>query len=114
MKTYRVFVNHTVTVDDFEQGELETVNGYTTDEVYQARNPIDAIKAHFNYLGLSFNLKHSDIDHEGDLYHSNTVDSDNEEASNSDLDLWRKGKLTLYVDSQFITVYEQVKVVLTN
>jgi hypothetical protein len=109
MKKYLIKSDHNIYVDDFNEGELEYINFYATEDFVKAENARDAIKKYFeSSLYFSFDpnnlFKSEDYIHKG--FYSILVDEDNNEASNSDISLWREGLKKLYSDNITIETYE--------
>lgn len=112
MKKYRIKSEHTIHVDDYNEGEQEYINFQTHSAVLSAKNPIEAIKLYFEKeLYLSLDIKCSDTNEDNLVfYYSNLVDLDNCEASERQIERWKKGELTLYSNSTSLTIEELIPI----
>jgi len=114
MRNFKIISNHTVSVDNYNEGEQENVNNYSLNATIKAENPRKAIELYFeNELFYKFNFENSFIPHEEEdeaeeniLIYDVLVDFDNEEASERRINSWKKGKETLYNNNIFITIFE--------
>lgn len=110
MKTYKVTTNHSVYIDDYNEGELDYVNGYNVDAIIKAENVQEAINKYYtNILGFTFDFQHAEVMNEDEesqdiLHYSNLVDDDNSEASAGDILQWKSGNKKLYANDTQCTV----------
>ena len=112
MKNFKVTTNHDIYEDSYENGEEENVNNYIVTSEQKAENAIEAIKKHYeNELCYSDFKKEFAGFEDGDdsLHYSNIVDEDNYEATNEQIDKWKKNKIKLYANNMVFTVYELIK-----
>lgn len=110
MKTYKIESSHTVHIDDYKGGELDYCNSYNLSKELKAESPKEALKDYIEkFLYYEYEESYIDSD-EGLIYTSYLVDVDNNEASNSLIKLWKKGKQTLYSNSVNFTIYELTQI----
>lgn len=109
MKKFRIVSNHEVYEDNYNEGELGYVNGYTLDGIYKMDNWQQAIENHFNENGLSIEMKDCEIE-DGILYTSCLVNSDGVQPFNNELQDFKKGLINLYSDNITVIVQELVTV----
>ncbi len=118
MKNFKITSMHSVYIDSYEQGELESVNNYDMKETVKAETVKDAIIKYVeNSLFYSFDYDSAEIDEESNLIHwSNLVNVDNEEVTSKDAiySQWKKGKATLYNNQYSMSVEELTTVKLTK
>jgi hypothetical protein len=118
MKKYYIESTHEVYIDTYNEGEGKHVNSYTQKAMISAENQREAIQKYFeNELYFDFNFQHASIDHEeglneniNTLHYSNLVDDDNAEASKSEIEAWKRGVVTLYSNSTYLTIFELTEV----
>ena len=115
MKTFKIYSAHDVYIDDYEQGELDRVNGYTVANEIEANDVWEAIEKYFEttlyYDFKKGNASKSD-EVENELHYSVLVDVENLEASENQIEKWKQGKEKLYSNNITITVYEIIGTVL--
>lgn len=118
MKKFIISSEHNVYVDTYKEGEMELVSGYSINNtIIEAENAREAIQKYFeNTLHFSFNFDFACIDNEeqinetkNTLNYSNLVDSENREASEKEIELWKKNELRLYSCNTFLTINEIVE-----
>ena len=112
MKTFKIHSAHDVYIDDYEQGELDRVNGYTVTNEVEANDVWEAIEKYFEttlyYDFKKDNASKSD-EVENELHYSVLVDVENFEASENQIEKWKQGKEKLYSSNITITVYEIIE-----
>ena len=115
MKTFKIRSAHDIYIDDYEQGELDRVNGYTVTNEVEANDVWEAIEKYFEttlyYDFKKDNASKSD-EVENELHYSVLVDVENLEASENQIEKWKQGKEKLYSSNITITVYEIIGTVL--
>ena len=115
MKTFKIYSAHDVYIDDYEQGELDRVNGYTVTNEVEANDAWEAIEKYFEttlyYDFKKDNASKSD-EVENELHYSVLVDVENLEASEKDVQLWKRNLKKLYSNNITITVYEIIETTL--
>ena len=115
MKTFKIHSAHDVYIYDYEQGELDRVNGYTVTNEVEANDVWEAIEKYFEttlyYDFKKDNASKSD-EVENELHYSVLVDVENLEASENQIEKWKQGKEKLYSSNITITVYEIIGTVL--
>ena len=111
MKTYFIESVHDVYIDDYNEGETTHVNFYDIKQNVKAENTREAINKFFEkILFYKFNFENAIITNEEDenepvnrLEYSVLVDEENNEASEIDIEKWKKNKKTLFANN--ITIY---------
>ena len=115
MKTFKIHSAHDIYINDYEQGELDRVNGYTVTNEVEANDVWEAIEKYFEttlyYDFRKDNASKSD-EVENELHYSVLVDVENLEASEKDVQLWKRNLKKLYSNNITITVYEIIETVL--
>ena len=115
MKTFKIRSAHDIYIDDYEQGELDRVNGYTVTNEVEANDVWEAIEKYFEttlyYDFKKDNASKSD-EVENELHYSVLVDVENLEASENQIEKWKQGKEKLYSSNITIAVYEIIETVL--
>ena len=104
MKTYIIKTSHEIEKDTYNEGLISYVNSYNLKSEIKAENPRDAIQKYFDeHLYYTFNFKTAYILHEEEeneatnvLFYDVLVDEENNEATEKEIELWKKDKLTLY------------------
>jgi hypothetical protein len=105
---YLITSIHEVVVDSYEHGETESVNFYTHESRHKELNN-EAIAGHFSQLGFSFDADNMYKD-EDRVYYSWLVNSNDEEASESERQKWMKDKLKLYGNNASVTFQQLIDV----
>ena len=103
MKVYIIKTSHEIE-DSYANGLLNYVNSYNLRHEIKALTPREAIQKYFEeYLYYTFDFKYAYILHEKEeneatnvLFYDVLVDEENNEATESQINLWKKDKLTLY------------------
>lgn len=115
MNEYLIRSSHTVSEDSYNDGELDYVNGYELSYFIKATDPSNAIQQYIERkLYYKFNPKFIDTSSDDiSVYYNVLVDVDNAEATESEYELWKQGKLKLYNDCIRIEVYN-VSIVTNN
>lgn len=110
MKTFILNCHHSIEVDSYQNGELENVNNFDTNGQYKTETPIEAIEKHFYSLGYNFDKNYIDTDEEEEnkIFYSVLCDEENDEATESQIELWKKDEKILYSNNMIIYVYELV------
>lgn len=114
MKNYIVKSFHEVFVDDYNEGELNHVNGYELSDEVQADTVHGAVTKYLqDNLGYNLDFKNCEVnpDDKANLQTYCLVDVDNMQPSNEDIELWKQGKATLYANYIDMFIYEVSKVV---
>jgi hypothetical protein len=110
-KEYYIKSNHSVFIDDYEQGEGKQVNEYNLKAIIKAQNVKEALIKYFDKkLYFSFDIKFIHDNDEGGFYYSNLVDEENSEATESEVNQWKEGKKTLYSNNTYLSIYELNKI----
>jgi hypothetical protein len=115
MIEYFIKSYHSIYEDSYNDGELDFANGYELSYFIKADSPANAIQQYIeNKLYYKFNSKCFCEDNEqSNVCHYNVlVDEENCEASESEYELWKQGKMQLYTDNIRIAVYTMTPVVL--
>jgi hypothetical protein len=115
MNEYLIKSYHTVSEDSYNDGELDYVNGYELSYFIKATDPSNAIQQYIERkLYYKFNPKFIDTSSDDiSVYYNVLVDIDNAEATESEYELWKQGKLKLYNDCIRLEVYN-VSIVTNN
>ena len=115
MNEYLIRSYHTVSEDSYNDGELDYVNGYELSYFIKATDPSNAIQQYIERkLYYKFNPKFIDTSSDDiSIYYNVLVDIDNAEATESEYELWKQGKLKLYNDCIRLEVYN-VSIVTNN
>ena len=112
MKTFKIHSAHDIYIDDYEQGELDRVNGYTLTNEVKANDAWEAIEKYFEttlyYDFKKDNASKSD-EVENELHYSVLVDVENLEANERQIEKWKQGKEKLYSNNITIAVYEIIE-----
>ena len=112
MKTFKIHSAHDIYIDDYEQGELDRVNGYTVTNEVEANDVWEAIEKYFETT-LYYNFKKDNSSKsdevENELHYSVLVDVEALEASENQIEKWKQGKEKLYSSNITITVYEIIE-----
>ena len=115
MKKFIISSTHEIFKDSYNEGETDYVNGYSLkSKIINSETTKEAIQKYFEYeLYYKFNFDYAHIDHEEDidaskntLHYSVLVDNENSEASEYEIELWKKDKLELYANHIFLTIHE--------
>ena len=111
MKTYVIDCQHLIYIDSYSQGETENVNNFDTNGKYSAEMPTEAIEKHLYSLGYNFNENYIDTDEEEEnkIFYSVLCDEENDEATESQIEDWKKDEKILYSNNMIIYVYELTK-----
>ena len=109
MKNYLVKSYHTVYEDSFENGEGEQTNSYFLKEEMTAENPKEAAKQFIeNSLFYKFSEEYFEpLD--GEFHYSTLVEAEKYEATESEIEQWKKEEKKLYANQYNIEVFELVK-----
>lgn len=114
MKNYIIKTSHEIDVDSYNDGQGKNVSYYQKESQIKAETPRDAITQYFeNVLYYTFDFKNAYIIHEEDededkntLFYDILVDEESIEASQNEIELWKKGKKTLYNNRIHLSIYE--------
>jgi len=114
MKTYIINTSHDIQVDEYQNGIKEDVNFYYLEDKIQAETPRKAIEKYFKeFLYYNFTFDNAYIVHEeyedenkNTLYYDILVDEENLQATEKDIEEWKKGEKTLYNNSLYLKIYE--------
>lgn len=104
MNTYIIKTSHEIEKDSYTDGLLNYVNSYNLKHEIKANNAREAIQKYFDeYLYYTFDFKSAYILHEEEkgeatniLFYDVLVDEENDQATENQIELWKKDKLTLY------------------
>ena len=104
MNTYIIKTSHEIEKDSYNDGLLNHVNNYYLKYEIKANSPREAIQKYFEYyLYFTFDFEAAYILHEKEeneatnvLFYDVLVDEENNEATEDQIKLWKKDKLTLY------------------
>ena len=103
---YWVESSHTIEKNDYEQGITDYVNSYDLNDRIIASSPKEAIKKYFEgVLCFDYNEEFADFGEEWVSYNV-LVDADNMEATEQQIEQWKKGEIELYNDFISIWVYK--------
>ena len=112
MKTFKIHSANDVHIDDYEQGELDRVNGYTVTNEVEANVVWEAIEKYCETT-LYYDFKQdnaSKIDVvEYLFFYSVVVEVENLEANERQIEKWKQGKEKLYSSNITITVLKLQK-----
>lgn len=89
--------------DDYNEGEGLAVNWWQHESEHNAIE--SALQQHFEQLGLSYDANFL-LEDDGNRWYSWIVDADNNEATESQAELWKQGKLNLYSLHANIKIYK--------
>ena len=97
---YTVTANHDIVVDDYNDGELESIRSHTQIDTFEAKDPLEAIEKYFEFIGYTYASERSEID--GDtLFYSVHVNGHDVEPSEDEIHAGEKVKKhymqTIYV-----------------
>lgn len=110
MKKYFIHSQHDVFVDSYKDGELENVNHYSVDSFVNSENHKKEIEFYFsNVLFYDFKFELSDFE-DGVLFYSVLVDSENIQATEKDIKVWRMGKKKLYSNNISLKICECIDI----
>jgi len=104
----KVTIHVDVYEDDYEEGEGKNVNSYTVDWL---KNPIvkadDLLEYLYDNVYLSRYATDYTIDDDGFIHTSRLEDADGREASESEIEKWKKGEMKLY-SAHYLIIVEAV------
>ena len=107
MNEYLIKSYHNIYVDDYNEGELDHINGYNMTAFIKAPDAGDAIQQYIeNCLYYKFNSNY--LDTSGDdisSYYDVLVNKDDAEATENERELWKNGELKLYNNQIMIEAY---------
>lgn len=89
--------------DDYNEGEGLAVNWWQHESEHDAIE--SGLQQHFEKLGLSYDTNFL-LEDDGNRWYSWIVDADNNEATESQAELWKQGKLNLYSLNANIKIYK--------
>lgn len=118
MKTYIIKTSHEIEKDSYNDGLISHVNCYNLEQQIKATTAREAIQNYFeNYLYYTFDFKAAYILHEEEeneaeniLFYDVLVDEENNEATEKEIEIWKKDKLTLYNNRIHLSIYELTKI----
>lgn len=111
MKKFRIVSDHDIFIDDYEQGELSNVNGFSHDSIQKADTVQDAVLNHLLELCYTVDIKDVETSECGEfLQTSVTVNKDNIQPYESEINDWKQGKCKLYNDHVTISAEELISV----
>jgi hypothetical protein len=111
MKNYIIKTSHETDIDSYNEGQGKNVNYYQEESQIKARTPREAITQYFkNVLYYTFEFDNAYIIHEekgkNTLFYDVLVDEESMEASQNQIELWKKGEKTLYNNRIHLSIYE--------
>jgi hypothetical protein len=117
MKKFIISSTHEIFKDSYTEGETDYVNSYSLKSEINSETTREAIQKYFeDELYYKFNFDYARINHEelnnepkNTLHYSVLVDNENSEASEAEIELWKKDKLDLYSNNIFLTIHELTK-----
>lgn len=113
MNTYIIKTSHEIEKDTYKEGITSYVNSYNLKSEIKANTPREAIQKYFDeHLYYTFDFKTAYIVHEEEegeptnvLFYDILVDQENHEATEEQIKLWKKDKLTLYNNSIHLEIF---------
>lgn len=106
MATFIIKSYHSVSIDKYNEGELDTVNWYDLSSEIDAENYKQAIEKYFDKT-LFYELNFDNVNIiENVLKYNVLVDAENSEASESQIENWKNDEITLYNNHINLYVYE--------
>lgn len=109
-KKFVISSHHDIYVDDWNEGELDFVNGYSMSETIEAETWKEAVNTYFEKV-LHYNLGIENCDIEDDyIVTSCLVDEDILQPTDKEVEDWKEGKRTLYSNVIMVYVDELIKV----
>jgi hypothetical protein len=111
MKQFRIVSNHSVYIDNYEDGEQDYVNGYELENTIKAETKEEAINKYFSdFLYFNLSIENCEASEDGYLQTSCLLDEENIQPTSKEIELWKENKLKLYVNHIDLKVYELVEV----
>lgn len=89
--------------DDYNNGEGKHVNSWDYQSEHDAIE--SALQQHFGKLGLSYDANLS-LEDDGNRWYSWTVDEDCCEATDEEIEQWKRGEIKLYSQHASIKIYK--------
>jgi hypothetical protein len=106
MNRYRINSVHSVYEDSYTEGEGRFVNEWDQKSTVSAESVQDAIKEYYKKeLYMEYKPEDTETD-ENRLYDSRMVDENNYTPSESQIESWKKGELTLYAENITLYIYK--------
>jgi hypothetical protein len=113
MNTYIIKTSHEIEIDNYKEGLTNYVNSYSLKSEIKAATPREAIQKYFDeYLYYNFDIKYACILHEEEeneptnvLFYDVLVDEENNEATESQRELWKKDKIILYNNRIYLEIF---------
>lgn len=115
MKTlFLVQSYHSAFIDDYIDGELDCVNTWDSEAQICAENAEQAINDYLQkHLCYNLDIKCGEVDTEANCFWTSLlVDSDNLQPTSAEVEMWKKGGLTLYSMDIKLHVYTINEVIL--
>lgn len=109
MKKYQIQSIHTVFIDNYENGEGNQVNLYSLNKIIKAETPKEAIIEYIkDFLYYDISPEHLEKDEEKpNVIHTGAlVDEDNSQATERQIEDWKKGLINLYSNNIYIVIEE--------
>lgn len=115
MNFFFIESQHDIVIDNYNDGEGSSVNWYSNSANIEAENAIQAIEKYFkeSLYFEGFAIKDAAIAHIEDfsneknlLHYSYLVDSENCQASEYEIEQWRKGEFVLYSNNVSLRIWE--------
>lgn len=113
MKNFEILSSHYIYVDHYEDGEGDQVNYFTLKSTHEANDYKEAVNNHLEFYGYNLGIENCEIDKENNVIQTSClVNASNEQPSNKDVEIWKRGDtdLTLYSDNISITVKQLIDV----
>ena len=109
MNKYTVLSSHDVYEDSYTEGEGTWVKGYDLGMKVSAKDPMEAVaKFYDKQLGKEFDPTIVNIE-DGGIYDSFLVDVENLEATENQIEKWKRGEIMLYANS-FRVIVQSIEV----
>lgn len=105
MKKYYIESIHTVYEDDYNEGEKDYKNEFRCDGIYDTPDHKEAINLHLSNIGFNLGVENCEYS-DGEYQTSCLVDGNNIQPTQSEVDMWERGKLKLYSNNINIVVFE--------
>lgn len=109
MKKFKITTYHQIFEDDFEHGELGYINSFDLNSEQESVDIVEAIILHFKSFGYEISKNNLEL-YDDILCTDVLVDADNLQASQPEIDLWKKGEIKLYNDYVHVTAFELLEV----
>lgn len=105
--SYLIKTYFNVYEDSYENGEGKHVNSWAWESKHDTIE--SALEQHFAQLGLSYDPDYM-LEDDGNRHYSWTVDADNDEATQDQIEYWKQGKMQLYSLHASIDIYKMERI----